>query len=67
MSQKQCILYDRPCNDCGECDFCELDPSKRCDNCMKCVNGDAEYRAVVIDSVEGSPEAAQQKRGSKLQ
>lgn len=67
MNQKQCILYDRPCTDCGECDFCELDPNKRCDNCMKCVNGNAEYRAVYIDSVEGAKETHQQKKGSQLQ
>ncbi len=67
MNQKQCILYDRPCTDCGECDFCELDPRKRCDNCMKCVNGNAEYRAVYIDSVEGAKETHQQKKGSQLQ
>ena len=67
MNQKQCILYDRPCTDCGECDFCELDPRKRCDNCMKCVNGNAEYRAVYIDSVEGAKETYQQKKGSQLQ
>ena len=34
---KQCILYDRPCTDCGECDRCDLDPSKICDNCCKCI------------------------------
>lgn len=67
MNQKQCILYDHPCTDCGECDFCELDPRKRCDNCMKCVNGNAEYRAVYIDSVEGGKETDQKKKESKLQ
>lgn len=48
---KQCVLYDRECIECGECDRCDLDPSKICDNCMKCVNGDSEYRAVLIDRV----------------
>ena len=38
-----------------------------CSRCMKCVNGDAEYRAVYIDSVEGNPEEEPQKKGSKLQ
>lgn len=47
----KCILYDRDCCDCGECDMCELDPKKRCDNCMKCVNDGAEYRAVVVDQI----------------
>ena len=51
MNKKDCILYDRPCTDCGECDMCELDPTKRCDNCMRCVQGNAENRAVYIDRV----------------
>lgn len=41
---KQCVLYDRECIDCGECQRCDLDPDKICDNCMKCVMGDADYR-----------------------
>ena len=48
---RQCVLYDRECIGGGECDRCDLDPEKICDNCMKCVNGDAEYRAVSIDRV----------------
>jgi len=47
----KCILYERECIDCGECDMCELDPKKRCDNCMKCVNDGAEYRAVIVDEI----------------
>ena len=48
-----CVLYDdRICNSCGECDRCDLDPNKICDNCMKCVNGDATYRAIAIDRIE---------------
>ena len=34
---RQCVLYDRECIGCGECDRCDLDPEKICDNCMKCV------------------------------
>lgn len=48
-----CVLYDdRICNGCGECDRCDLDPNEICDNCMKCVNGDATYRAIAIDRIE---------------
>ena len=47
--KKQCVLEDRECIGCGECDRCDLDPNKICDNCMKCVNTDAEYRAVMVD------------------
>ena len=48
---RPCVLYDRECIGCGECDRCDLDPEKICDNCMKCVNGDAEYRGVTIDRI----------------
>ena len=46
-----CVMYDRECIGCGECDRCDLDPEKICDNCMKCVNGDSEYRGILIDGV----------------
>ena len=49
---KECVLYDRECIDCGECDRCDLDPDKICDNCMRCVNGDQEYRSILIDEVQ---------------
>ena len=49
---RQCVLYDRECIGCGECDRCDLDPDKICDNCMKCINGDAEYRGISIDRIE---------------
>ncbi len=48
---KQCVLYDRECIGCGECDRCDLDPEKICDNCMKCVNGEADYRGISIEAI----------------
>ncbi len=48
---KQCVLYDRECIECGECERCDLDPNKICDNCMKCVNGDQQFRSILIDRV----------------
>lgn len=48
---KMCVLYDRACIDCGECDRCDLDPDKICDNCMKCINGDDQYRSIQIDAI----------------
>jgi len=62
MKKKQCVLYDRDCIDCGECDMCELNPEKRCDNCMRCVNGDAEYRAVYVDQVIAPEKNTKEKR-----
>ena len=47
---KQCVMYDQACTGCGECDRCDLDPEKICDNCMKCM-GDGEYRSVLIDGI----------------
>lgn len=35
---EECVLYDRQCICCGECDICDLDPGKICDNCRKCLD-----------------------------
>lgn len=35
---QQCVLYDRECIGCLECETCDLDPNKICDNCGKCLN-----------------------------
>lgn len=59
--QKKCVLYDRDCIDCGECDRCDLDPEKICDNCMKCVFGDDKFRSIKIDQV-----IVNDQNGSKL-
>ena len=35
---KYCILNSsKICDDCGECNRCDLDPNKICDNCCKCI------------------------------
>ena len=48
MSEK-CILQDRDCINCGECDICDLDPNKRCDDCGKCIEIDVDdYRSLNI-------------------
>ena len=49
--KRACVLYDRECIGCGECDRCDLDPGKICDNCMKCVQGDADFRGIAIDGI----------------
>ena len=56
MKNEQCVLYDRMCIDCGECDRCELDPEKNCDNCMKCVTEDQHFRSILIDKPKYQPE-----------
>lgn len=53
--KEKCVLYDRDCIDCGECEFCDLDPTKICDNCGKCLEGvNMDYATIKIDSVETS-------------
>ena len=34
---QECVLYDRECIGCLECETCDLDPNKVCDNCGKCI------------------------------
>lgn len=48
--------------DVEEDNRCDLDPTKICDNCMKCVTGGADYRAIQIDGIELESEY-QQKHG----
>lgn len=52
MKQKECLLYDGElCDGCGECDRCDLDPNKICDNCMKCMGEEVDFRAVTIAGI----------------
>ncbi len=49
-----CVLYDRPCNGCMECDICDLDPMKICDNCGKCIQMD-DVASIKIDKIFMNP------------
>ena len=35
---QKCVLYERDCVGCLECEICDLDENKICDNCGKCLN-----------------------------
>jgi len=39
--------------ECGECNMCDLDPTKICDNCKRCIGlgDDTQYRAIKIDGI----------------
>ena len=58
-----CVLEDdKKCNDCGECDRCDLDPTKICDNCGACISefntnekGFVEIPIDRIDMTGGEP------------
>jgi hypothetical protein len=59
---RPCVLYDRTCIGCGECDRCDLNPDKICDNCMQCLSAEADYRGVLIDEIRwGSTGDSEQK------
>lgn len=51
--EKVCILNsNKICDNCGECDRCDLDPNKICNNCGKCLNIDGfDTRSIKIDDV----------------
>ncbi|MDE7264960.1 MAG: hypothetical protein K2N52_01635 [Clostridia bacterium] len=36
--KKMCELYDRECIGCLECEICDLNPEKICDNCGECLD-----------------------------
>lgn len=46
-----CVLEDRLCTECGDCDLCELDSKKICDNCCQCIDSEAEYRGIEIEDI----------------
>src|SRR5680860_229981 len=47
-----CVLEDRPCTECGECDLCDQDPSKQCDNCGQCIEfPDGDFAEIEIDDI----------------
>lgn len=48
---KECVLMDRECIDCGECDICDLNPNKICDNCCACIDKDADFKSIEIDEI----------------
>ena len=49
---KKCVLYERECIGCNECNICDLDKNKICDNCGKCLNiDDKDYNEIIIDDI----------------
>ena len=53
--KEQCVLYDRECIGCGECELCDLDPFKICDNCGKCLDI-KEFATIKIDEIKTQDE-----------
>lgn len=53
MKREYCIFDDtKKCNDCGQCDICDLNPNKKCNNCAKCLEMEGiDTKAIKIASV----------------
>ena len=50
--KKMCMLEeDKICDNCLECNTCDVDPGKICDNCAKCIDAGSAYRSVEIDEI----------------
>jgi len=46
-----CVLEDKECIRCMECEICDLDENKVCDNCGKCIESESEFRAIEVDGI----------------
>ena len=57
---QKCVLYDRDCIGCLECETCDLDPNKVCDNCGKCIEMQ-DFASIKIDKIYTTPEEYQEK------
>ena len=53
MNRKYCIFKEKkPCDNCGECERCDLNSNKKCDNCGKCLAKDGfDMKGIKIDEV----------------
>lgn len=51
--KKNCIFNtSKICNNCGECDTCDITPDKKCNNCGKCLEMEGyDIKAIQIDQV----------------
>lgn len=52
---QKCVLYDRDCIGCLECETCDLDPDKVCDNCGKCLDI-KDVASIKIEKIYTNPE-----------
>ena len=51
----KCVLYERDCIGCLECETCDLDSNKVCDNCGKCIQI-SDVASIKIDKIITNPE-----------
>ena len=57
MDREYCLFEEsKHCEDCGECERCDLEPAKVCDNCEKCLQTEASFRGIEIEKIVMEPE-----------
>lgn len=60
--QTKCIFdEEKECDNCMECEICDLDPSKICDNCGKCLEI-KDYATIKIDRVITDPDQIEDRK-----
>ena len=57
---QKCVLYERDCIGCLECETCDLDPNKVCNNCGKCIDVQ-EFASIKIDKIYTNPDEYTEK------
>lgn len=53
MNREFCIFKSKkPCDNCGECERCDLNSNKKCNNCGKCLEKDGfDMKGIKIDEI----------------
>ena len=55
MEKTMCVLDEtKECDNCMECETCDLVPDKICDNCGKCLEI-KEFASIKIDKIYTDP------------
>ncbi|CCJ33825.1 hypothetical protein [Caloramator australicus] len=49
----QMCIFDKNkiCDNCSDCNTCDLVEGKICDNCGKCLELDSDYKEILIDGI----------------
>lgn len=65
---KTCVFEEtKLCNNCMECETCELIPEKACDNCGKCIDSGEKYNTVnILEFMQRQKLEEKKKRLSKI-
>ncbi|MCR1898077.1 hypothetical protein NSA47_03630 [Irregularibacter muris] len=66
---RQCVLQEKLCEECGRCNYCDINKNKICDNCCECVEGNStktDYKILTINEIEEVADYSFNKKEQKL-